>query len=151
MKGTSTKWLLRKASGARARHKVKGNYKHDAKRLTDMFDDLPEREAVKHSKSYLDTSLVKRWLYSKVGQDFDQVYSAFLTGLQPKYKEEYRDCIYWYVERKELVTIQANGEVWGKTRSDAVPVKLPNSVQSRFYVDPASNLLCAIPAEQFKH
>jgi hypothetical protein len=146
----SNKWLLRKASGSRARHQVKGDYKNDAQRLVDLYDDLPEREAMKQSRSYLDTSLVKRWLYSKVGQDFDRVYAEFLTRLQPKYKDEYRDCIYWYVERKELVTIQTNGEVWGKTRSDAVPVKLPNSMQSRFYVNPDSNVLCVIPAEQFK-
>lgn len=79
MKRMSNKWLLRKASGARARHKVKGEYKNDSQRLASLYDDLPEREAIKQSRSYLDTILVKRWLYSKVGQYLHRDSRTFKT------------------------------------------------------------------------
>ena len=148
---SSHKWLIRKASGSRARYKHKGNYSQDKDKNMDLFDDLPQKESIKKSKSYLDTSLVKRWLYSKVGHDFDLIHSEFLTRIQPKYLDKYRDCIFWYVERKEFVTITDKGEVWGKQCYDhGVPTKLPNSKQSTFYVDPVTNKLCKIPIEQFR-
>jgi len=146
---SSNKWLIRKASGSRARYKHKGNYPDDKDKNLGVFDDLPQKESIKKSKSYLDTSLVKRWLYSEVGRDFDLIHSEFLKRIQPKYLDKYRDCIFWYVERKELVTITGNGEVWGKRHGHA-PTKLPNSKESTFYVDPVTNKLCKIPAEQFR-
>ncbi|WP_422351577.1 hypothetical protein [Flagellimonas sp.] len=53
--------------------------------------------------------------------------------------DEYRDCIYWYVEKKENVEIKENGEIWGKWYGKEV--KLPYSSQMTFYVDPSTNEL----------
>lgn len=147
----STKWLLRKASGSRAKYKGKGRYANDKLRNPDVYADLPMHESIKQSRSYLDTSLIKRWLYSKVGYDFDDVYSEYLSRLQPKYREEYRDRIFGYVHRKESVDIKGNGEVWGKSgNSNGTPVKLPYWRDELFYVDPLTNKVCKIPAEQLK-
>jgi hypothetical protein len=147
----STKWLLRKASGSRAKLKVKGNYADDKLQTPDMYADLPMHESVKKSKSYLDTSLIKKWLYSKVGCDFDDVYSEYLSRLQPKYRAQYRDHIFNYIHRKDLVTIKANGEVWGRSGiSNGTPVKLPYWKNEHFYVDPQTNKVCKLPAEQLK-
>lgn len=108
-------------------------------------------EPVKKSKSYLDTSLIKRWLSSKVGCDFDAVYSEYLSRLQPKYRDEYKNMIFGYIHRKESVTIKENGEVWGKHgSSNGTPVRLPYWKDERFYVDPATNKVCRIPEQQLK-
>ena len=137
------KWLIRKTSGSRSKFKSNGDYSDDrhSKEAID-FDDLPQKESIRNKnyhKTYLDTTLVKRWLYSKVGQNFDDIYSEFLNRIQPKYLDEYRDCIYWYVEKKENVEIKENGEIWGKWYGQ--DVKLPYSMQMTFYVDPISNEL----------
>lgn len=136
-------WLLRKTSGSRSKFKSNGDYADDrnSKKAVD-FDNLPQQESMRnrnYHKTYLDTTLVKRWLQSKVGQNFDDIYSEFLTRVQPKYLDEYRDCIYWYVEKKENVIIKENGEVWGKWYGQ--DVKLPYSMQMTFYVDPTTNEL----------
>ena len=147
----SSKWLLRKASGSRAMYKVKGKYSDDKLRTPDVYADLPVHESIKQSKSYLDTSLIKKWLYSKVGCDFDDVYSEYLNRLQPKYREQYRDRIFGYIHRRDSVTIKENGEVWGRHgSSNGHPVKLPYWKDERFYVDPLTNKVCKIPAEQLK-
>ncbi len=136
-----SKWLIRKTSGSRSKFKSNGDYSDNrsSKKVMDL-DNLPQKESMRNKNyhnTYLDTILVKRWLYSKVGQDFDDIYSEFLTRVQPKYLEEYRDCIYWYVEKKENVVIKENGEVWGKWYGQ--DVKLPYSMQMTFYVDPTTN------------
>jgi hypothetical protein len=147
----TTKWLLRKASGSRARYKVKGRYSGDKLCTPDVYADLPAHESIKKSRSYLDTSLIKKWLYSKLGCDFDDVYSEYLSRLQPKYREEYRDSIFGYIHRKDSVTIKENGEVWGKHgSSNGSPLKLPYWKDERFYIHPMTNKVCNIPAEQLK-
>ena len=147
----STKWLLRKVSGSRARYKTKGKYSDDKQRVIDVYADLPTYESIKKSKSYLDTLLIKRWLYSKIGCDFDEVYSEFLSRLQPKYRDEYRDSIFGYIHTKEWVTVKESGEVWGKQGyGGGTPVKLPYFRDERFYVDPTTNKVCKIPAVQLR-
>ena len=138
------KWLLRKASGARSKHKERGSYAAGKQPVHDMEDDaLHMREAVGRSRSYLDTGLVKRWLHGQKGRDFDQVYSEFLTRIQPKYLDEYRDCIFEYVQRRSQVHIDADGVVWGQDRAGK-PIRLPYYRRQCFYVHPESNELCVV-------
>jgi hypothetical protein len=138
------KWLLRKASGSKAKYKSRGDYAKDKPTDTNLLNELPLHESVKKSDTYMDTSLVRRWLHNYIDQDFDEVYSAFLKRIQPKYLDTYRDCIFWYVEPKCNVTFDEAGIVYGLFLGK--PAKLPNSVHSSFYVDPASNLLKKIPS-----
>ncbi len=142
------KWLLRKTSGSRSKYKSKGDYTKDKPSDLDLLSELPVHESVKKSATYLDTGLIKRWLNNYIDQDFDAVYSAFLKRIQPKYLDEYKDCIYWYVAPKSEVSIDENGIVYGRFLGKVV--KLPNSIQSSFYVDPESNQLKKIPIAQFK-
>ena len=146
-----TKWLIRKASGSRARHKIKGSFsdQRNTKRYSSEFDNLPQKESMGGKSthhSYLDTDLVGRWLHSQVGQDFDDVYSAFLARIQPKYLEQYRECIYWYVEDKKDIEIKENGEVWGKWHHKSV--RLPYYGQEAFYVHPITNRLQKVEREK---
>jgi len=141
-----SKWLLRKTSGSRYRYKMSGDYsEHRNANVNAELDELPHHESMGNKKphdTYLDTSLVKRWLSAQVGKKFDAVYAEFLTRIQPKYLDEYRDCIYWYVEKREHVEVKENGEVWGKNQGE--PVLLPYSQQGVFYVDPESGVLCRL-------
>lgn len=133
-----SKWLIRKVSGSRRKYVLAGDYADTRHSKRPNLDDLPKRESMSNNQhSYLDTRLVKRWLHSKVGQDFDQVYAEFLTRIQPKYLDKYRECIFWYVEKN--TEIKENGEVWGKW--DGNPVKLPYSQQCKFYIHPDTNKL----------
>lgn len=138
-----SKWLIRKTSGSLSKHKSKGDYadhRHGRKEVD--FEQLPQHESMRHKgahHTYLDTSLVKRWLHSKVGEPFDQVYSEFLTRVQPKYLDEYKDSIYWYVAPQAHVEVKPNGEVWGK--SYGRPVQLPHGGHLIFYVDPDTGVL----------
>ncbi|WP_299114388.1 hypothetical protein [uncultured Winogradskyella sp.] len=138
-----SKWLIRKASGSRSKYKSNGDYSDNRNSGGSLeFDNLPQRESMRNKnnhKTYLDTTLVKRWLNSKIGQDFDTIYSEFLTRIQPKYLDEYRECIYWYVTKAEDVEIKKNGEIWGKWYGQFV--KLPYSRQMSFYVHPITNKL----------
>ena len=111
-------------------------------------------ESFKHSYNAIDTTLVKRWLFSQVGEDFDDVYSRFLERLQPQYREEYRHCIFWYVEPAKNVTVSGMGLVYGHGNNAYMGSPqmnlLPNSQQSRFYVAPRDNKLYAISDEQLQ-
>ena len=62
------KWLLRKSSGSKSKYKAKGDYAEDKSSDLNLFDELPMRESVKTSKSFLDTSLVKKWLNNYIDQ-----------------------------------------------------------------------------------
>ena len=136
-----SKWLLRKTSGSRSKHKETGDY--STRRNADFsedFDDLPMRESIKGKntkRTYLDTGLVYRWLQTKINEDFDVVYSEFLTRIQPKYLDEYRNCIFNYLEPSKTVVFE-EGVIFG-TLHDA-SVELPYGMK-KLYVDPNSNLI----------
>jgi len=98
-KKENNKWLLRKISGSRGRYAIKPDYSETRHKKYQSIEDLPKRESIGKGHSFLDTSLVKRWLYKQVGRNFDEIYSEFLTRIQPKYKEKYKNCIYDYVAR----------------------------------------------------
>ena len=133
-----SKWLLRKASSSRAKFKETGDFSSRRGGKFSNFEDLPTKESMQgknSKKTYLDTTLVNRWLQSKINQDFDEVYSEFLTRIQPKYLDAYRHCIYEYLEPKKSVVIEGK-TIYG-TFYDA-KIKLPNG-KKKLYVDPESN------------
>lgn len=133
------KWLIRKASGSNARYKRKGKYSDNRNDKVGDIDNLPYRESFNKSRSYLNTTPIKRWLYSKVGENFDNIYSEFLTRIQPKYLETYKDMIFGYVAKAkmidgELLFENMNGVY--KHISEGKPYQ-----QTTFYIDPYTNEL----------
>lgn len=135
-----SKWLLRKTSGSRAKHKTKGDFSDNRNGKSDVYENMPRRESMqgKNAKrTYLDTTLVYRWLQSKIGENFNDVYAVFLTRIQPKYLDEYRNCIFDYLEPSKTVVFE-EGVVFG-TLHDA-RVELPYGMK-KLYVDPNSNLI----------
>lgn len=129
MKRKSNKWLLRKVSGSRGKYTSKPDYADFRNKKQDRSGYLPQKEPMGKGRTWLDTSLVKRWLYGQTQRNFDDVYSSFLKRIQPKYLESYKDCIFYYVDKPEEVRYKSN---------DSKNV-LPSS--SPFYIDPKSNLL----------
>ena len=133
------KLLLRKASGSRAKFKETGDFSTRRQhKFKDDFEDLPIRESMQgknSKKTYLDTTLVNRWLQTKINQDFDAVYAEFLTRIQPKYLDEYRNCIYQYIEPKNTTVIE--GAKVSGTFYDS-RIQLPSG-KKKLYVDPVSN------------
>lgn len=142
------KWLLRKSSGSKSKYKIKGDYADDKSSDLNLMDELPLHESVKTSKSFLDTSLIKKWLNNYIDQDFDFIYSEFIKRIQPKYLDQYKACIFWYAEPKANVSFDEQGIVYGQFMGKSV--KLPHGIHSSFYVDPETNKLKKIPEHQFK-
>ena len=142
------KWLLRKSSGSKSKYQIKGDYADGKAANLNLENELPLRESVKTAHTYLDTSLVKKWLRNYINKDFDFVYAEFLKRIQPKYLDEYKHCIFWYTEPKANVSFDEEGNVCGIWNGKVM--QLPISVQSSFYVEPATNLLKNIPEHQFK-
>lgn len=140
-KTLKSKYLLRKVSGSKARYTHKPAFSERRGRKKEFGSELPTRDKMKkRGISYLDTSLVKRWLYSQTEKNFDIVYSEFLTRVQPKYKEEYKDCIFRYVVRANDVVITDSGQVlqmasYGRLTTKIYPQYTP------FFVCPETNIL----------
>jgi len=101
MRRKEPKWLLRKVSGSRGRFAFKPDYSATRHKKQLNLEELPQREGMGRGHSYLDTTLVKRWLYKQEGRNFDAVYSDFLKRVQPKYLDAYKDCIFEYVDKPE--------------------------------------------------
>jgi hypothetical protein len=136
-----SKWLLRKASGSRAKYKETGDFSSRRKsKYTEDLDDLPVRESIQgknSKKTYLDTTLVNRWLQTKINLNFDDVYAEFLTRIQPKYLDAYRNCIFEYIEPGKTVVFE-DELVFGTSHDTRI--KLPYG-KKKLYVDPVSNLI----------
>ncbi len=130
MKKTN-KWLLRKVSGSRAKRTYKPDYSESRNKKQGNIDELPTREPMGKGHTFLDTTLVKRWLYSQTGSDFDDVYSRFLTRIQPKYLDAYRNCIFDYVDKSEEVKYDSNDKIV--------------SCGKPFYIEPSTNILTKYP------
>lgn len=127
MKRREPKWLLRKISGSRGRYTYKPDYSETRNEKKNDIGDLPQREGMGKGHSFLDTSLVKRWLNKQVGRDFDDIYSQFVKRIQPKYFDEYKDCIYDYVVKPEDVILNNQNKI--------------NSFSKPFFIHPQSNIL----------
>lgn len=146
------KYLLRKSNYSKGDRHIRNAKYHDSRPTKGSKkgqmdpDDLPKKEGMSRGKNGwsnygIDTSLVKRWLYSQVGKDFDHVYSEFLKRVQPKYLDTHRDCIYWYVLKKKKV-IMIDGEAH-ENNTRIGPIKLPTNARGnlRFFVHPDTNIL----------
>jgi hypothetical protein len=151
------KWLLRKANYSKGERHMRNQRYHDTRPTKGSKegqadpDDLPQHDGMGANRKGsgvrggIDTSLVKRWLYSQVGKDFDVVYSEFLKRVQPKYLDSHRDCIYWYVIRKKLVVIDGDKiyekAEWTPGKGTQHLVEVGTHKWNRFFVHPDTNIL----------
>jgi hypothetical protein len=136
-----TKYLLRKKSGSRSHYKThwldynRADYKGDFSD-EDVESRFPKTEGmITKNKNGIDLTLVKRWLFSQVGKNFDIIYAEFLTRVQPKYLETHRDSIYCYVKKPHEIVIKDN-----KIYTISYQGKL-SEMKRGFYIHPNTNLL----------
>jgi len=144
------KWLLRKASGSRRHLHDNGRYAFDRNTKNRHGEELPHNEGFKHASTSMNTDLIKRWLYSKVGVDFDGIYSEFVSRVQPKFQAQYLESIYWYVNARNDTQMDAEGFAHHVTPNYFGDTMLPTTQQVSFYIHPDSNLLCVITDAQKK-
>jgi hypothetical protein len=129
MKRKQHKWLLRKVSGSRGKYAYKPDFSETRHEKSTQEEILPFRKSMKkRGGTHLDTSLVKRWLHSQVGRNFDIVYSEFLKRIQPKYLESYKECIFYYVTKAHELLFSESGVI-------------VEPFSNLFYIDPDTNLL----------
>lgn len=154
----ANKWLLRKKSGSRNHYKRNWlDYERPDHKAEFQHEDVEEKFAKREGmttkdKNGIDTTLVKKWLYAQVGNNFDDVFAEFLTRIQPKYMDTHKDCIYWYVDKANDIVIQEDKVYvyWGSRYID----KSQNFIETErgyyreftggFYIHPDTNILCRV-------
>ena len=124
---------------------VNGSYSADRpKAKTKPIDDLPKFEGMGKTSGFyngkINTSLLKRFLETKVGSDWDQVYDEIQQRIPTKLKE-YQQVIYWYVADK----IEINGTTVFDLREQKFinfeVMYVHGTVHRDFIVSPADNKL----------
>ena len=103
---SNTKWLISrlKTSGSRRRYVANGSYADDRPQLKNQSpDNLPSFEGMGRTMKFyngkINTSLLKRFLETKIGCDWDLVYDEIQLRIPTRLKE-YNQVIYWYVADK---------------------------------------------------
>jgi hypothetical protein len=100
------RWLISrlKTSGSERRYVFSQTYAEDRhKSKTQELDELPKFEGIGQSTKFyngkINTSLLKRFLETKIGFDWNQVYEEIQQRIPTKL-QEYHQVIFWYVADK---------------------------------------------------
>jgi hypothetical protein len=135
------KYLLRKKSGSRSHYKWSfGDYDRAEHRGEFKEENYPKTESmVTKDKNGLDTSLIKKWLYSQVGKHFDTIYTEYLERVQPKYLETHKDKLFWYATKAEFIILDGD-KVFEKSDYNGSIFE----VRKGFYFHPDTNILCRV-------
>ncbi|MBO0950687.1 hypothetical protein [Fibrella forsythiae] len=110
----SKKWLISrlKTSGSKREYITNGSYAEDRQRMnSDAFDDLPKFESISRSTQFyngkINDTLLKRFLETQIGLDWDEVYEKIQERIPTKLKE-YHQVICWFVaDRIKIVDDKA--------------------------------------------
>jgi len=153
----SRKWLasVMKSSGSKRRHIIHdGDYRdtrwntHTMSRKGIDFEDQPKFEAMKRSRQFwngkVNAAPLKRFLYNRVGSDWDVVYSEITNRLPSRLQDRKDDLISWFVCTK----VELDGTGVLNISSHTVHryhyiIKFDGSMKPTydFYIDPTTNLL----------
>lgn len=150
----SKKWLVSrmKTSGSKRRYVGSFDYSdsRNSRRKQDI-EELPTRESMSKNFQFyngkINTDLLKRFLRTKVGENWDDVYSEVIERI-PSRLQGFKYCIYWYVADKVEIK---EGTIWNLRdnhfidldTSDHYSFKM-NYRYMEFYVDPKTNKLVRI-------
>lgn len=115
------------------------------------FEDLPKFESIGKSfrfyNSRINTDLLRRFLRTQVGKDWDDVYSEYISRIPTKLLDK-KECIQWYVADKVEFR---EGELWNLRDNYIIATKTEDHYYFRryyrrmeFYVDPDTNKLLRI-------
>jgi len=152
---STKKWLVSrmKTSGSKRERIESLNYGDTRNSKTKMnFENLPTFESMSNSSHFyngkINTDLLKRFLRTRIGQNWNDVFSEINERIPTKLKK-YLNCAYWYVADKVEIR---DGQMWNLRNNSNIPTKREDlfSHWSRnyryieFYVDPVSNVLLKI-------
>lgn len=95
------KYLHRKSGNSKFK-----NYHHTRKYKRDntidlLSSELPIRQSITSKFKWynLDTAPLKEFIYSKIGEKWDDVYSEIIKKIKKKFRTEIESCIDYYVVR----------------------------------------------------
>jgi hypothetical protein len=129
-----------------------GGYDKQNRRANVPFEDLPKFESI--MKGYSNRKRfgehlgpLRRWLRSKIGHQWDEVYSEACKVIKPD--SVVRNHIKFHLlDMVVRHTFMQNGEIWcfhSHWRMEGIPLPQAGSRWTRFYVDPTTRLLGEIP------
>ena len=147
------KWLISKlkTSGSKKRYAYSPDYAAQRKGRKPKEDALPKFESFykeRAGRAYqrLNTQLLRRFLHSQVGNDWDEVYAAIIERIPTKLME-YKEAVYWFVAAHVK---WEDGTLWNLDNQR--PIRTDREDQGLFsagkfydffdfYVDPDTNFL----------
>ena len=115
------------------------------------FEDTPPRLKITKKCNYNRPNFnpLKKWLISKVGCNFDSVYSEYLTKIPTQFKGEYTDSIFNYlIPKTDLIYI--DGNFYSKWLNDFVN-KSSSDMGRQVYVNPITNIITKISVRKKQH
>lgn len=92
------KFLHRKSRNKRHHKKWDEKY-HRIKNLDIFSDNVPQHEPIRRKYRWcnIDTDPLKEFIESKIGCDWDDVYSEILSKIDPKFRREIDNSIDYYI------------------------------------------------------
>ncbi len=142
-----------KTSGSKRERVVSYDYSdtRNAKSKSSI-EDLPAHESMSKNFQFyngkINTDLLKRFLRTRINQDWDTVYSEIIERIPAKL-QDYKYCVYWYVADKVEIR---NDQIWNLKDHAFIPTNneelhshwARNYRYMEFYVDPETNKLIRI-------
>lgn len=140
------KFLVRKRRYKRVRERV--DYRDERHDKHGRLEELPNKVGMKSRNRHndLDTTPIARWLGTQVGKHIDQVYAAYIARIQPKYLEQHRKSLYWYLHPKHEVVVEGD-KVYHLSKYGGKRL-VEFETRAFYYVHPDTGIICKVPARK---
>lgn len=152
---SSKKWLISRLKTSGSKRERVGSYDYADTRNTksnSKIEDLPTHESMSKNFQFyngkINTDLLKRFLRTRVNQNWDTVYSEIIERIPTKL-QDYKYCVFWYVADKVEIR---NEQIWNLKDNSIIPTNneelyshwSKNFRYMEFYVDPETKELIRI-------
>jgi hypothetical protein len=152
---SSKKWLISRMKTSGSKRERVGSYDYADTRNTKSnsnIEDLPTHESMSKNFQFyngkINTDLLKRFLRTRVNQNWDTVYSEIIERIPTKL-QDYKYCVYWYVADKVEIRDE---QIWNLKDNSFIPTNneelyshwSKNFRHMEFYVDPETKELIRI-------
>ena len=152
---SSKKWLISRLKTSGSKRERVDSYDYSDTRNTKAksnIENLPSHESMSKNFQFyngkINTDLLKRFLRTRINQNWDSVYSEVIERIPTKL-QDYKYCVYWYVADKVEIR---NEQIWNLKDNSFIPTNneelyshwSKNFRHMEFYVDPDTNELIRI-------
>jgi hypothetical protein len=138
------KKYIEKKSGKRSQWNQLGYNRQRSKQINP--DLLPKRESMRYNsrnswdshRNFVNWDHMRKYFKTKVGENWDDVYSDMLSKLKEKYKYEYRENSKWnyFIETKIIIVDDLPYNTWGHLTVNCVFVD-ENNILSYYETEEA--------------